>query len=165
MFITCDFRLSLLLASHSALLLLLRCGSGCGVCRGRLVATLRRTDAFPRVTVGRAIAQRTFVDEIKVPRPRIGRGSRAQLSVQPRPRLRRIGRRTEQNAPHAQHGRFAGDRRGSVVVVVVDAGAVVVVVVDVAQGIGFGHEHSPAVVDGTSTVGGRPRHAIRNGHG
>jgi len=156
--------LSLLLASHSALLLLLRCGSGRGVCRGRLVATLRRTDAFPRVTVGRAIAQRTFVDEIKVPRPRIGRGSRAQLSVQPRPRLRRIGRRTEQNAPHTQHGRFASDRRGPVVVV--DAGAVVVVVVvDVAQGIGFGHENSPAVVDGTSSVGGRPRHAIRNGHG
>lgn len=108
------------------------------------------------------------------------------MTIQPRPRLRRVGRRAEQHAPHAQHGRFARDRsvRGRPVVVVVNI--IVVVVVDVAQRIGFSHEHAPAVAiaiavvivivivvaDGIGSIGrvdgsaslGRHRHAKRNGH-
>lgn len=109
------------------------------------------------------------------------------MTVQPRPRLRRVGRRAEQHASHAQHGRLARDRNvRSRPVVVVNIVVVVVVVIDVAQRIGFGHEHTPAVagvviidvvvvvvvadgvdgisrVDGSASVG-RHRHAKRNGH-
>lgn len=113
---------------------------------------VRRTQALPGVTVGRAVAHRTFVGEIKVPRFRMGRGGRAHLPVQPRPGLLLIGGRPEQYASHRQQSGFAVNRhdghRSRVDDVVIDIVFIVVIVVVViivyVYVFRFGNQHAPA---------------------
>lgn len=108
-----------------------------------------RTQALPGVTVGRAVAHRTFVGEIKVPILGIGRSGRAQLTVQPRPGFLRIGGRPEQYASHRQRALVRHPTHRKNRKVVVDVDEVVVVGTAVFR---FGDQHAPAAATASVTV-------------